>query len=321
MMSKYRNRLPQLAGQLFAADGGIETSLIFHDRIELPHFAAFDLFKTQSGTETLRRHYLQYARIARRHGLGIVLESPTWRASTDWGRKLGYSDEALADANRLSIGLLLEVREAVETSDTPIVISGNLGPRGDGYRPGQTMSAPQAADYHRMQIDILAHTDADLISAFTMNYVDEAVGIAQAARAAGMPVVLSFTLETDGALPSGQLLGDAIQATDDATGGYPLYYMINCAHPTHFEHVLEGAGAWRERIRGIRANASRRSHAELDDSTDLDEGDPAELAGQYRRLRAVLPQLAVVGGCCGTDERHVDAICIAMTGRELADAA
>jgi S-methylmethionine-dependent homocysteine/selenocysteine methylase len=319
-MSKYRDRLPQLADGLFAADGGIETSLVFHDRLDLPYFAAFHLLRTEAGTATLRRHYLQYAQIARRHGMGIVLESPTWRASPDWGRRLGYSEEALAQANRRSIALMLEVREAMETTQTPIVISGNLGPRGDGYRADNAMTAEQAADYHSAQIDTFAATEADLVSAFTMNYLDEAVGIAKAAHAAGMPVVLSFTLETDGALPSGQALGDAIQTTDDATGGYPLYYMINCAHPTHFESVLEGAGAWRERIRGLRANASKRSHAELDESTDLDEGDPVELAGQYRRLRRVLPRLSVVGGCCGTDQRHVEAICAAMRDTGLAAA-
>jgi homocysteine S-methyltransferase len=307
--SKYRNRLPQLGRALFATDGGIETTLIFHDGIPLPHFAAFDLFKTEDGTEVLRRYFEKYARLARKHGLGLVLESATWRASVDWGQKLGYDAPALADANRRSIGLLLEIRKAFETPATPMVISGAIGPRGDGYIADSRMSAQQACDYHRTQIETFAGTDADMVAAFTMNYIEEAIGIVEAAKASAIPVAISFTLETDGCLPSGDTLEHAILRTDRETNGYAAYFMINCAHPTHFRHVLEGGGDWLQRIRGVRANASKRSHAELNDSPDLDAGDPLALGGEYRELRALLPKLAVVGGCCGTDDRHVDALC------------
>ncbi len=308
-MSKYRNRLPQLGDTLFMTDGGMETTLIFHDGIDLPYFAAFDLLKDDGGIERLRRYYERYAAIAREHGLGIVLESPTWRASADWGAKLGYGEAALADANRKAIGLLLEICMAWETPATKVVISGNLGPRGDGYRADARMGAAEAEDYHAVQIGTFAQTAADMVAAFTLNYIEEAVGIAAAAKEAGMPVALSFTLETDGRLPSGDSLQRAIEATDEATGGYPVYYMINCAHPTHFADELRTEGAWRERIRGLRANASRRSHAELDESTELDDGNPQELGGQYREVRLLLPRLSVVGGCCGTDHRHVEEIC------------
>jgi len=312
-MSKYRNRLPQLAGRLFATDAGLETELIFHDGRELPHFAAFDLLKTDAGFERLRAYYVRYAQIARAHRLGLVLETPTWRASPDWGEKLGYDAEALADANRRAVGLLLEIRAAFETPATPVVVSGNLGPRGDGYRGAETrMSATQARDYHAWQIGTLAGTDADLVSVFTMNYAEEAIGVALAARERAMPAVISFTLETDGRLPSGQPLAEAIEQTDAASGGHPVYYMINCAHPTHFAGALRAGGAWRNRVRGLRANASRRSHAELDASTDLDDGNPQELGAQYRALRPLLPRLTVVGGCCGTDHRHVGSICDAL---------
>jgi S-methylmethionine-dependent homocysteine/selenocysteine methylase len=165
------------------------------------------------------------------------------------------------------------------------------------------------------QIETFADTDADMVAAFTMNYVEEAAGLARAAREAGMPVAISFTTETDGRLPSGATLGEAIAATDEASGGHPAYYMINCAHPTHLEPALEGAGSWRDRVRGLRANASRRSHAELDESTDLDAGDPEELGRQYGELRSAFRNLSVVGGCCGTDHRHVAAI-----GRAMQDA-
>lgn len=307
-MTRYRNRLPQLQGSLFLTDGGLETTLIYQDGFELPCFAAFDLLKSSQGIETLRRYFHSYVDIARRQNVGIVLETATWRANPDWAAKLGYDSPALADANRISVGLLLEVREALETASTPIVISGAIGPRGDGYQPSARMSTQQAADYHSEQIRVFADTDADMLGAFTMNYVEEAVGIALAAREARMPLALSFTLETDGRLPSGDTLAHAIERVEQESDAHPVYYMINCAHPTHFQHVLSSLGPLNERVRGLRANASRRSHAELDACTSLDIGDPAELGEQYAQLFKQLPALCVVGGCCGTDHRHVEHI-------------
>ncbi|HWM26884.1 MAG TPA: homocysteine S-methyltransferase family protein [Woeseiaceae bacterium] len=307
-MSLYRHRLPQLKDTLFLTDGGLETTLIFHDQLELPCFAAFDLLKEEAGTEILRRYFDPYLDAAERHGTGFVLEAPTWRANADWAAKLGYDARMLADANRRAIGLLLEIRKARQTRDMPLVISGNIGPRGDGYRVDEHMSADEARAYHAAQIDTFAGTDADMVSAFTMTYVDEAIGILHAARKAGMPAVISYTVETDGRLPSGDALADAIRRTDEETDRYAAYYMINCAHPAHFVDQLQDGAAWRERIRGVRANASRRSHAELDESTDLDAGNPTELGTEYRELRELLPNLNVLGGCCGTDHRHVQAI-------------
>ncbi|MBA2491507.1 MAG: homocysteine S-methyltransferase family protein [Gammaproteobacteria bacterium] len=312
-MSKYRDRLPQLNGRLCVTDSGLETQLIFHDGLELPYFAAFELLKNDEGTDRLRRYYARYADIARAHGLGLVLEAPTWRANPDWAEKLGYEAPALAEINRKAIDLMLEIRRRYETANSPMVISGNLGPRGDGYAPDNRMSVEQACDYHAPQIETFAQTEADMVAAFTINYVEEGVGIVRAAKVHGMPMTLSFTLETDGRLPSGDTLARAIERTEAETGAYAAYYMINCAHPSHFEHVLRDAEAWRERIRGLRANASKRSHAELDESTDLDDGDPAQLGREYRGLQVWLPNLTVVGGCCGTDHRHVEAMCEAMT--------
>ena len=324
--AKYRNALPQLQGKPFATDGGLETTLIFHDGIELPAFAAFDLLKTPAGTARLREYYEQYVGLARNHGRGFILEAPTWRANRDWGRELGYDTQALADANRQAIALMEQIRARCETSSTPIVISGNFGPRGDGYVAARKMSAAAAADYHGEQMQIFAQTAADMVAAFTMNYVDEAIGIVHAAKLENMPIAISFTLETDGRLPSGQSLRDAIIETDAATDMYPAYYMINCAHPTHFRRNFTRAddaqgedgslwedNGWIDRIRGLRANASCKSHAELDESTELDAGNPTELGQQYRELQTALRRLAVVGGCCGTDHRHVDAICAALS--------
>ena len=318
-MSPYRQHLPQLADSLFITDGGLETTLIFHDGIDLPCFASFALLRDEEGTAMLERYFARYAELARRENVGLVLESPTWRANPDWAGKLGYAAASLADANRRAIALLARVRAAYETPATPIVISGNLGPRGDGYRADARMSQSEARAYHQPQIETFAATDADMVAAFTINYVDEAIGVIQAAQACAMPVAISFTLETDGRLPSGETLADAIARTDAATDHYAAYFMINCAHPSHFASMLADAGAWRERIRGVRANASKRSHAELDEADDLDDGDPDELGGSYRALRHLLPCMTVVGGCCGTDHRHVGQICHAMKAPLAAD--
>jgi S-methylmethionine-dependent homocysteine/selenocysteine methylase len=309
-MPSYRKALPQLDGGLFVTDGGIETALMFNEGIELPDFAAFDLFRRPGGEAALRKYFRAYARIAVRHRAGLVLESATWRASADWGARLGYSARDLADVNRRAVSLLGRIREELQETRAVAVISGCVGPRGDGYQPAHVMSSGEAQGYHRAQIDTFAGTDADMVSAITMNYAEEAIGIAQAAAEAAMPVAISFTVETDGRLPTGQPLREAIEQVDGATWSYPSYYMLNCAHPEHFEGVLQKP--WAERIRGLRANASRKSHAELNDSTELDSGNPAELGAQYARLKqTVLPRLSVVGGCCGTDHRHVESIAAA----------
>jgi S-methylmethionine-dependent homocysteine/selenocysteine methylase len=313
MSSLYRNALPQLDGGLFLTDGGIETTLIFLQGLELPDFAAFDLFRRPGGETALREYFRAYARLAARHNADIVLESATWRASADWGARRGYSEGELAEANRRAIGMLERIRDELhETRTIMAVISGCVGPRGDGYQPGNMMTIDQALRYHRAQVDTLASTAADMVSAITMNYAAEAIGIALAARDAGVPVAISFTVETDGRLATGQPLADAIGQVDVATGSYPAYYMLNCAHPEHFDSVLEPDASWTARIRGLRANASRKSHAELNESSELDIGDPAELGGQYAWLKQHrLPRLNILGGCCGTDHRHVESIAAA----------
>ena len=315
-MSKYRSRLPQLEGGLFLADGGIETELIFHDGLELPYFAAFHLLRTKDGREALRRYFERYIEIATSAGQGFILESPTWRASSDWGDKIGYSSAELTAANADAIALMRELRDLHETGSTPIVISGCLGPRGDGYDPGQIMTPQEAEQYHSGQIATFAKSGADMVTAITMTNVNEATGLVRAAQKAGMPVAVAFTVETDGRLPTGEDLGAGIEAVDAATGNGPAYYMINCAHPTHFAGRLDEGGGWLRRMRGLRANASRRSHAELNEAPDLDAGDPAELGLQYRDLVRRHPHINVVGGCCGTDRRHLE--CISQACKSLA---
>jgi S-methylmethionine-dependent homocysteine/selenocysteine methylase len=308
-MTRYRNQLPQLAGNIFLTDGGLETTLMFHEGLELPDFAAFDLLKDEAGYAALRKYFSTYAALARKYAVGLILESATWRASADWGARLGYSGADLVALNRKAIALLHDIRDEYATAKTPMVISGCVGPRGDGYSPTAIMSAEAAQRYHQPQIDVFAQAGADMVAAITMNYVEEAIGIARGAQAAGMPVAISFTVETDGRLPTGQTLKGAIEQVDQATQNAPAYYMINCAHPLHFESVLVAGEPWVERIGGLRANASTRSHAELNESTELDEGNPAEFGRQHRALLGKLKRLVVLGGCCGTDDRHVEEIC------------
>ena len=300
--------LPQLSGSVFIADGGMETTLIFRDGFDLPHFAAFTLLDDERGRAGLRAYYEPYLQVAREHRVGVVLDTPTWRANPDWGALLGYSPEQLDDVNRRAVGLLDELRGA----GANVVISGCVGPRGDGYVAGELMSADEAERYHSRQIATFGASGADLVSAITMTYAEEAVGIARAAAGAGVPVVLSFTVETDGRLPSGQPLREAVEQADAETAGSVSYFMVNCAHPTHFADVLAGDEPWVKRVRGLRPNASTKSHAELDEAEELDEGDPVDLAARLGELRRRLPGLTVVGGCCGTDERHIGEMCKAV---------
>jgi len=310
-MSRYRSNLPQIHDQLFLTDGGMETYLIFQQGIQLPDFASFHLLQKPGGEEIVRTYFSAYADIARRYGTGLLLDTATWRANADWGTRHGLDAAALAAINARAVALLESLRD--EFAPVPVVISGCIGPRGDGYVPRETMTVRHAEAYHQPQIDALAATNADMLCAMTLNYVEEAIGITHAARRAHMPLAISFTVETNGKLPTGQSLGSAIRIVDGATSGYPVYYMVNCAHPSHFAHLLDPEEHWVRRIRGIRANASCRSHAELNDSADLDTGDPLALARSYAELRQRLPQLTVLGGCCGTDHRHVEAIAAACT--------
>lgn len=307
-MKKHRENLPQRAGRLFLTDGGIETTLIYQEGLDLPYFAAFRLLQDETGRETLRRYYRRHAAIALAHGTGFILESATWRASLDWADRIGMSAATLDEANRTAIDLLHGLRAELATEASPMVVSGCVGPRGDGYDAGTIMTVAEAHAYHGRQIDVFAHAGADMVTAITMTNVPEAIGVTLAAMNAGMPVAISFTVETDGRLPTGQRLQDAILAVDEATGVAPAYYMINCAHPTHFVDQLPAGEAWVARIQGVRANASRCSHAELDRATELDAGDPVEFGALYRDLRARHSHLNILGGCCGTDHRHIEQV-------------
>lgn len=314
-MTQYRDALPQLSPELlFLTDSGLETELIYNQGVDLQQFAASPLLDDGAGLRRLRSYFAGHAAITARADVGFILESVTWRANADWGALLGYDTDALDQVNRKAIDLLVEVRADWAQTHRPYPISGCVGPREDGYAPAMLMTADAARAYHRPQITTFADTQADLITAMTLAYPDEATGIAQAAREVEMPVVLSFTVETDGNLPDGSTLAAAIQIVDDATDAYPAYYMINCAHPTHFAPILDPDARWTGRIRALRANGSRKSHAELDAATELDPDNPIAFGREHADLRTRFPHLTILGGCCGTDLRHIEQIATTCLG-------
>jgi S-methylmethionine-dependent homocysteine/selenocysteine methylase len=298
----------------FITDGGIETHIIFNVGVELPHFSAFPLNDNAAGCEVIRNYYRDYLPGAKAAGRSFLFATDSWRASPDWADRLGYDRALLKQNNATSVALCAEVAAEFAAAGVASDIAGVIGPRRDAWQYDASMTAAEAVDYHSPQVEAFAGTAATSLQAYTLTNTPEAIGIARAAEQAGLPLVLSFTVETDGALPGGKPLGVAISEVDEATGGYPAYYMINCAHPRHFAHELRSGAPWVDRIGGLRANASAKSHAELDASPEIDIGDIAELAENHAELLPSLPNLQLIGGCCGTDHRHIAAICSRCLG-------
>lgn len=310
-MPKYRNQLPQLSGDLFLTDAGIETDIIFNRGIAIREFAAHTLLAHPVGRQALKDYFSGFINLAKQGGTGLILDTVTWKAHRHWAADLEETISFLHDANRSAVALIAELRELAD-SPHPIVLNAPIGPRGDAYAPEKRIGANEAKDYYSEQLGWLSRTEIDMVTGLTFTQSSDAIGLVSAAQSQGLPCVISFTVETDGRLPTGETLRDAIAHVDGETGNGSAYFMVNCAHPDHFAHVLQ-AGDWRKRIRGIRANASRCSHAELDECETLDDGDPAELAEQYAQLRERMPWLNVFGGCCGSDLRHVTSIAQRMT--------
>ncbi|UCF37046.1 MAG: homocysteine S-methyltransferase family protein [Acidobacteriota bacterium] len=310
-MSKYRSDLPQLNGNVYLADGGLETDLIFNHGIEIPEFAAHTLLNDEAGRRALAEYFRRFLRLAQTFETGFVLDTQTWKAHVHWASDLGVSEEELRKANEDSVAFVSSLRDEFHTNSQPIVLSAIVGPRGDGYAPESLLETEEAEEYHSRQLGWLAQTEVDMVAGVTFNQAYEAAGFVRAANASDLPAVISFTTETDGRLPSGQPLQEAIETVDELTDRGAEYFMVNCAHPDHFFHVLDDAG-WCRRIRGLRCNASRRSHAELDSCDTLDAGDPVELGNLYRSILQRMPWLNIFGGCCGSDLRHVTQIARAV---------
>ena len=295
---------------LTLTDGGLETTLLFDEGLELPCFAAFPLLESAEGRDALRRYFEPYLAIARELGTGFVLDTATWRANPDWGAQLGHDVERLTEANRDAVAFARELAG----DDADVVVNGVIGPRGDGYVVGESMSADDAATYHGWQIGVFADAGADKVTGVTMTYPDEAIGIVRAASARDLPVVASFTVETDGRLPDGTALGQAIERVDAATDGAAEFFMVNCAHPTHIARGLDGSPAL-DRIGGLRVNGSAMSHEELDAAEELHADEPDALGRDHAALHSSLPSVQLLGGCCGTNHRHVAAIARAWPAR------
>ncbi|MCU0853947.1 MAG: homocysteine S-methyltransferase family protein [Rhodobacteraceae bacterium] len=295
------------SGRPFVADAGLETAMIFHDGFDLPHFASFVLLDSEAGRAALTRWFDGFAALARNSGTGLFLDTATWRANMGWAPSLGLDEEGVSAVNRHAAAFATGLRDRYAQDGLPVLVNGAVGPSGDGYSPARMLTPEAAEALHRPQIRALVQGGVDMVSAITMTHTGEALGIARAATAEGIPFAISFTVETDGRLPSGQDLHDALAEIEEATGGAALFYMVNCAHPTHFAREI--GGPMLARIGGIRANASRLSHAELDAATELDDGDPVEFGHLYAAFARFLPALRVIGGCCGTDHRHVSAAC------------
>lgn len=309
-MARYRNALPQLRGDWFLTDAGIETDLIFNHGIEIPEFAAHTLLADPRGRKAVSDYHRGFLDFARESDRGFLLDSQTWKAHRYWAEALGSTIEDLRAAVLDSVSLLEGLRDA-HAGTLPVVLNGVIGPRGDAYAPDEALAVEEAEAYHAEQIGWMAETALDMVTAMTFTQSPEAAGVVRAARAAGLPAVVSFTVETDGRLPTGQPLAEAIATVDGLTDGGAAYFMVNCAHPDHFFHLFDGA-PWTRRVRGVRCNASRKSHAELDQSTTLDYGDPEELGAQCAELMRRMPWMVVIGACCGADLRHVQALARAI---------
>lgn len=316
-MTRSRNPLPQLSGGLFLNDAGLETDIIFNRGVDIREFAAHTLLPDHTGRDVLSNYFREMLSLADKSDAGFILDCPTWKAHMHWAGDLAASEDEIRQANIDSVAFAAGLRNEFSANKQPIVLNALIGPQGDAYAPEASVAAAEAEKYHAQQIGWLAETEVDMVTALTFTQADEAIGAVRAAKKVGLPIVVSFTVETNGTLPTGQSLGSAIQQVDAATANGAAYFMVNCAHPDHFSTVIDDA-PWVRRIHGLRCNASRLSHAELDECEVLDDGNPVELAKQYAGLKKRMPWLNVFGGCCGSDLRHITEIAKVMSAdREL----
>ncbi len=300
---------PLLEQHRFLCYTGMETDLIFNQGVDLPGFASFPLLESDRGRELLTQYYQRLIRIGQAHGIGVFLDTPTWVANENRASALGYTAKQLDRLNAEAVEFVAQLRDG--PTGCPTVLSAQVGPRGDGYTVSEAVNPDEAFEYHSRQIESLATAGAELISAFTLTDPGEAVGIVRAAAQCEIPCLVAFTVETDGALPSGDSIFTAIDRVDTETDGGPCCYLINCAHPDHFSNRLTSED-WIKRVRGVVVNASRCSHAELDEAETL---DPVELGRLVGDIAYRFPHFRVFGGCCGTDARHMNCIAQQVTAR------
>ena len=311
-MSATACQLPGPGSKTFITEGGVETHMQYKRGHELRHFCLFDLMNDPKAVADLRAYHEGIIEVALKHKTGAVLDGIHYRSSRDWGELLGYSTEGLEDIVVQGIEFYKDLAREFATDDSPMPVSGVVGPRGDAYSVGKVMNATESEDYHSEQVETMRNAGADMITALTFSQVEEAIGVVRAAQSTGIPVVVSFTLGADGNLKIGSSFGDAIEAVDKATDSGPIYYMINCTHPVDFAPAFETPGDWTNRLGGFRPNASSLDHGVLCSLGHLEEGDPVELGQQMAGMARRFPHLNVWGGCCGTDYDHIDAIVTAV---------
>ena len=299
---------PRLEGKFYLTEGGTETEVMYKWGFDLPEFAMFPLLDDPEADTVIRNMYRRYLDVAAEQGVGVLLNGHDYRASPDWGAKLGYSAEGLQQMQRRTIQFLDEMRAEYADRVTDVYIAACIGPRGDAYGTGGEITADEAEDYHSVQLHNLDGTAADMAVAATFNNIPEAIGVIRAAKGAGMPIGVSLTLTPEGRLRSGPTLREAVETVDEVTAGAAAWFGTNCSHPLEFEPAIADAGPWLDRLRYIRPNAAKMDKIALCSLGHLEDGDPEELGEQMGDVVRRLPRADIIGGCCGTDERHLSEI-------------
>lgn len=299
--------LPQQTGRLMTSAGGFETWMQYVDGFQLRHFCGFELLNDARGVACLKDYHRKVVEAAVANGFGVINEGLHYRASRDWGALTGFSREGLEEINIRGVEFYRDFAKEYATAETPMTVSGAIGPKGDAYNVGRVPDAAEAEDYHSEQILTMCKAGVDQVTAMTFSGVEEAIGFCRAAKAAGVPVVVSFFVVRGGRLKGGESLEEAITRVDAATGNAPAYFMINCTHPTEFEPSLT-EGAWTNRLGGFMPNAVAAETLDLCKLGHLEDGDPEELGDQMAGLARRFGHVNVWGGCCGTDGRHVGQI-------------
>jgi homocysteine S-methyltransferase len=299
--------LPQQLGKLMTTAGGFETWMQYVDGFKLRHFCGFELLDDARGVSCLKDYHRKVIEAAVANGFGMINEGLHYRASRDWGELIGFSRSALEEINHRGIEFYRDFAREYSSPGTPMLVGGVIGPRGDAYNLGRLPDAAEAEDYHSEQIQTFRKAGVDHVTAMTFSSVDEAIGVARAAKSAGLPVVISFLLARGGRLKGGETLQEAIFRVDSATGNAPAYFMTNCTHPIEFEPALV-PGEWVARLGGFMPNAVAMETMDLCKLGHLEDGDPVELGAQMAALARRFPHINVWGGCCGTDGRHIGQI-------------
>ena len=299
---------PRLENKFYLTEGGTETEILYKWGFELPEFAMFPLLDNPEADRVIRDMYRRYFEVAAEHNTGMLIVGHDYRASPDWGEKLGYSAEGLREMQQRTIQFLQEMRTEYEDRVSDVYIGASIGPRGDAYGTGDAITESEAEDYHSVQLENLEGTAADMAIALTFNNIPESIGVIRAGVAAGLPVGVSLTLTPEGRLRSGPSLREAIEAIEEATDGAAAWFGTNCAHPVEFEPAFADAGSWFDRLRYIRPNAAKMDKIALCSLGHLEDGDPVELGGEMGEIARRFPRADILGGCCGTDERHLSEI-------------